>query len=156
MLNHLNSTGAKNCFIATWSIIALFIMMQIVYIILCHTLTHEIQQSIALEQRILIRTVFYCVAIITMPLIRLIRHIFIRLNQTMPGHKSASQRYFLTVVISQTLASSIGLLGFIMFILGDDFNTLYIFSGLSFLGFFLYRPKHEEYQSIADALSHVH
>jgi hypothetical protein len=39
-----------------------------------------------------------------------------------------------------------------MFILGDSFNTLYIFSGLAFLGFFLQRPKPEEYQSIVEAL----
>ena len=135
---------------------ALFIVLQIIYLILCHTLTHEIQHSIALEQRVLLRTVFYCVAIMTMPLIRLIRHISVRLNQTMPGDKPASQRYFLTVITSQALAGSIGLMGFIMFILGDEFNTLYIFSGLALLGLFLYRPKIEEYQSIVESLAHSH
>jgi len=40
-----------------------------------------------------------------------------------------------------------------MFMLGDGFNTLYIFTGLSALGLFLYQPKVSEYSEIIDAIS---
>jgi hypothetical protein len=70
----------------------------------------------------------------------------------MPGNKSAKSRYLLTVIVSLILIESIGVLGFVMFMLGDDYNTLYIFTGLSVLGVYLYRPKYEEYGQVVDAL----
>jgi hypothetical protein len=70
----------------------------------------------------------------------------------MPGEKTAAQRYLITVIVSQAMIESVGILGFLMFILGDGFNTLYIFSGLAILGFFLHRPKQTEYESIVEAL----
>ncbi len=146
-----NTYTIKN-FMFAWLLIALFIMMQIFFIIVCHTMANELQQAISQEQRIMIRSLFYVIAIILFPLTRLIRHISLRLNQTMPGNKSAHQRYSLTVIISQTMIASIGILGFVMFILGDSFNTLYILSGLALLGFFLYRPKQDEYVAIVQAL----
>jgi preprotein translocase subunit Sss1 len=71
----------------------------------------------------------------------------------MPGDKSAKQRYLFTVIVSMMLIESVGALGFVMFLLGDDYNTLYIFNGLSMLGLFLYRPKTEEYVRIIKALA---
>jgi len=65
----------------------------------------------------------------------------------------AKKRYLVTVIVSMSLIESVGIFGFIMFILGDNFNTLYIFSGLSALGMFLYRPKVDEYAKIVEALS---
>jgi hypothetical protein len=47
----------------------------------------------------------------------------------------------------------VAVFGFVMFILGDDFNTLYIFSVLGALGLFLHRPKIEELAAIDQALS---
>lgn len=108
------------------------------------------------EERLLIyRTLFYALAIIIFPLTNLIRHIQIRLCQTMPGEKSAKRRYLTVVIVSMALATSIGLFGVALFLLGDGYNTLYIFSGLSALGFILYRPKASEYLSIVDALAQV-
>ena len=71
----------------------------------------------------------------------------------MPGSSPAKNRYLLTVAVSMLMAESIGLLGFVLFMLGDDYNSLYIFSGLAVLGLVLYRPKQEEYESIVEALS---
>ena len=65
----------------------------------------------------------------------------------------AKKRYLVTVIVSMSLIESVGIFGFVMFILGDNFNTLYIFSGLSALGVFLYRPKMDEYARIIEALT---
>ena len=65
----------------------------------------------------------------------------------------AKKRYLVTVIVSMSLIESVGIFGFVMFILGDNFNTLYIFSGLSALGMFLYRPKVDEYARIVEALT---
>lgn len=94
-------------------------------------------------------------AIIAFPITNLIRHIQLRLNQTMPGKKSAKSRYLLTIFVSMVLIEGVGALGFVMFLLGDDFNTLYIFTGLSALGLYLYRPKAEEYGKIVEKLAEI-
>ena len=65
----------------------------------------------------------------------------------------AKKRYLVTIIVSMSLIESVGVFGFVMFILGDNFNTLYIFSGLSVLGLFLYRPKVNEYAKIVEALT---
>jgi hypothetical protein len=90
--------------------------------------------------------------IIGFPLNNLLRHILLRLNQTMPGEKTAKQRYLLTVMMSLLFAETIAILGVVMYLIGDDGNTLTIFAVLSGLAVFLYRPKVDEYQSIIDAL----
>jgi hypothetical protein len=47
----------------------------------------------------------------------------------------------------------VGVFGLIMFILGDSYNTLYIFTTLAALGLFLHRPKESDYEQIVDALA---
>jgi hypothetical protein len=152
MFNNFNQSSAKPDFTVAWVIIAFMVLMQGIYILVCHQFGTQIQQALSMEQRIFIRTVFYVIAITAFPLTTLLRYILVRLNQTMPGNKSPAQRYLVTVVVAQAMMESVGILGFIMFVLGDDFNTLYIFSGLAVLGFFLQRPKPEEYDSIVEAL----
>lgn len=104
------------------------------------------------DRLICYRTVFYALAIVTFPLTNLIRYIQIRFFQTMPGDKPPKNRYLTVVIVSLALVESIGIMGLIMFLFGDGYNTLYIFSGLSALGFVLYRPKASEYMSIYQAL----
>ena len=101
---------------------------------------------------VLLRTIFYGLAIITFPVTNIIRHIMVRLNQTMPGDKTAKTRYQLTTLISMLAADSIGFYGVTLYLWGDPINTLYIFSLLSALAFFLYRPKWDEYHAIHEAL----
>ncbi|MEC4747853.1 hypothetical protein [Methylomicrobium sp. Wu6] len=105
------------------------------------------------ERLITYRTLFYALAIIIFPLTNLIRYIQIRLCQTMPGDKPAKRRYLAAVAVSMALVENIGLLGVALFLLGDGYNTLYIFTGLAALGFILYRPKPSEYLNIVEALA---
>ncbi len=100
-----------------------------------------IQSPFEPDQQLMLRTVLYWVAILTLPLTNLIRHIQLRLNQTMPTPTPAKNRYVLTVLVSILLCESIGLYGLLLFCVGDGFNTFIIFTGLSALGMFLYRPK---------------
>lgn len=136
-----------------WVIVAVTASMLAVYLLLCYYIGSQWQQNISEEQRVVIRTIFYILAIIGFPMTNLIRHIQLRLNQTMPGNKPAKNRYLLTIIVSMMFAESIGIMGLIMFMLGDDFNTLYIFLLLSALAIFLYRPKEQEYISIVKELA---
>lgn len=149
-----SDSSSKANFTSAWVVIAMLCVMQIFYIVLCYQIPEQLQHMrLAEEQRVFIRSILYVLAIITFPITSLIRHIQLRLNQTMTGDKPAHKRYLLTVIVSQVLISWVGVFGLVMFALGDNFNTLYIFSFLAVLGFFLQRPKIEEYQSIVAALN---
>jgi hypothetical protein len=143
----------KNELFPHWFVLGMILMTLIIYLFICHQFGSALQEPLPEERRVFIRSVFYAIAIIIFPITNLIRHIQLRLNQTMPGNKSAKSRYLLTVIVSMMLVESVGVLGFVMFMLGDDFNTLYIFLGLAALGLYLYRPKVEEYQQIVEALT---
>lgn len=136
-----------------WLICSAMLAMLAAYNVFCHFWADAYRLNVDESQRVVIRTVFYVLAIIVFPLTNLMRHILLRLNQTMPGEKSAADRYLLTIVITQSMIEVIALFGPIMFILGDDFNTLYIFSVLGTLGAVLHRPKPDEYLSIVESLS---
>ena len=141
-----------------WLIQGVMLASLVVYVIVCITLGNQIQQPLPEAQRVLIRTILYVVAIVTFPVTNLLRYIQLRLNQTMPfsgidPEVEAKKRYLVTVIVSMSLIESVGIFGFVMFVLGDNFNTLYIFTGLSALGLFLYRPKVHEYAGIVKALT---
>jgi len=160
MGNHVDREQLKPDLVLPWVIVGMMAAMLAAYIIICHTLGGQLQQPLPDAQRVLIRTVFYAIAIMTFPLTNLIRHIQLRLNQTMPYSQTsngtvavAKSRYLVTVIVSMSLIEVVGIFGLVMFMLGDGFNTLYIFTGLSALGMFLYRPKADEYLEIIDAIA---
>jgi hypothetical protein len=150
----------KSDLILPWVIVGIMLAMLATYLIVCHTLGEQLQQPLPEDRRILLRTIFYIIAIVTFPLTNLIRHIQLRLNQTMPisfarqdAVSVAKSRYLVTVIVSMALIEVVGVFGLILFVFGDGFNNLYIFTGLSALGLFLYRPKADEYSEIIDAIS---
>jgi hypothetical protein len=151
MLGRVEREQSKSDLILPWMVVVMMLVMLVAYVVMCHLFGEQLQQPLPQNQRELIRTILYAIAIVTFPLTNLIRHIQLRLNQTMPGDTPSKSRYLLTVTVSMVLIESVGIFGFIMFILGDDFNTLYIFTGLSALGMFLYRPKPDEYYDIIEA-----
>jgi uncharacterized oligopeptide transporter (OPT) family protein len=134
-----------------WLVVGLMALALAMFIVACHLMGETLQQPIPEAQRIITRTLLYVLGIIMMPISNLLRHIQLRLNQTMPGDTPSKIRYFYTVVVSMVMMESIGVFGFIMFVLGDGYNTLYIFAFMSALGMFLYRPKLAEYIGIIAA-----
>ena len=158
MLGRVEPVQLKSDLFLPWLIQGVLLASLVVYVIVSIILGDQIQQPLPEAQRILIRTILYVVAIVTFPMTNLLRYIQLRLNQTMPFSSidpegEAKKRYLVTVIVSMSLIESVGIFGFVMFVLGDNFNTLYIFTGLSALGLFLYRPKVHEYAGIVKALT---
>lgn len=159
MGNQTERDPLKSGLTLPWAVTGMMLAMLAAYIVVCHTLGEQLQQPLTEDGRVLIRTVLYMVAIVTFPLTNLLRHIQIRLNETMPRPSAstpeavAKSRYLVTVIVSTALVEAVGVFGLVMFVLGDGFNTLYIFTGLSALGLFLYRPKTAEYAGIIDAIA---
>lgn len=147
------SAEKSNALTPHWAICAAMLLFLLIYNLICHLWGAEIRQPLEESQRILIRTIFYVIAIALFPLTNLLRFILLRLNQTMPGERTAGQRYLVTIIVTQGMIEVVSLFGLIMFLLGDDFNTLYIFTLLGVVGIYLHKPKPEELQSIIDALA---
>lgn len=131
-----------------WTICFSLIFSLVAYNIACHFWLDENRLALEESQRVMIRSMLYLLAIVLFPITKLVRHILLRLNQTMPGHDSSSARYLKTLIITQSMIEVVALFGPIMFYLGDDYNTLYIFSLLGAVGLYLHRPQANEYQSI--------
>jgi len=147
------SESSSKTLLLHWFVVGVMAALLVVSLVFCNTKGFAFQQPLPEHDRILLRTILYVAAILTLPLTNLIRHIQLRLNQTMPGDKSAKSRYLLTVLVSAIFSVSIGGYGLLMYLRGDGFNTLYIFTWVSALGLYLYRPKADEYQSIVSALT---
>lgn len=135
-----------------WAILYLMLLMLVSYHVICHFFGSELRINLSEEQRVFTRSIFYVISIILFPVTNLIRHIMLRLNQTMPGKTPAKQRYLVTTIITLSCIEIVGLFGFIMFMLGDEINSLYIFTVLGLLGLFLHRPRQSELQQIIEAL----
>jgi hypothetical protein len=60
-------------------------------------------------------------------------------------------KYATAVIVSLALSESIGIYGFVLFLLGGGFKTLYTFIGISALAIVFYRPKREEMEKLAMA-----
>lgn len=134
---------------------ATYLTLIIAYNLFCHLAADQGRWALGDEQRTLVRSVLYGIAIVSFPLTNVLRYILLRLNQTMPGARNAAQRYLTTVAVTQTLLHSVAVFGLAMFLLGDGFNTLYIFSVLGCLAIYLHRPRLDEYDAINYALSNA-
>lgn len=60
-------------------------------------------------------------------------------------------KYATAVIVSLALSESIGIYGFVLFLLGGGFKTLYTFIGISAVAMVFYRPKREEVERLAMA-----
>ncbi len=158
MYNPIDHESLKADLKLPWLIVGIMLVMLLTYIVICFIFGTELQEPLPEITRVKIRTALYIIAIVTFPMTNLLRHIQLRLNQTMPlTHLAyrieAKKRYLLTVIVSMTLVESIGAYGFVLFMLGDGKNNLIIFTALSALGLFLYRPKLHEYSQIVESLA---
>lgn len=135
-----------------WLLCATLLLFLAAYNIFCQVWGMDTRITLDESQRVMLRSILYAASIIIFPLVKLLRAVLLRLNQTMPGHNPAQSRYFLTIAVTTVSIESVGLFGFLMFMLGDDFNTLYIFSLLAVLGIYLHKPNLHEYLAIRAAL----
>lgn len=147
------STPTRNALKPHWLFTGSWIGLIIAYNLFCLLWSDAWRLHWDEADRIVLRSVLYAVAIVLFPLVNLLRHVLLRLNQTMPGTRTAARRYQSTVFITLGIIQCVGLFGVALFMLGDDSNTLAIFTLLAALGLYLHRPRSEELDAIHTALS---
>ncbi|NOQ14394.1 MAG: hypothetical protein GQ583_07970 [Methyloprofundus sp.] len=121
------------------------LMSLMALVLISHIYADKIQIGMDEQQRVIIRTVLYVIAILTFPVMQFVRHVMLRLQR---NEKPPKSRYFLAIMVTMIISESIGIYGFIMYVLGDSYNTLYIFTMLSALAMFLHKPDKEEYKAL--------
>lgn len=64
-------------------------------------------------------------------------------------------KYSTAVITSLALSEVVRILGVVLFFLGRDFHTLYIFIAISAAAMLFFRPKHKELQQLSEAMKAI-
>jgi F0F1-type ATP synthase membrane subunit c/vacuolar-type H+-ATPase subunit K len=147
-----------------WIIWAAMVGSLLVYVFLCHQFGEDIRRTASHDLPLgLIRSILSVVAFVTLFLTHFIRKGMLggRFASSgaglfKPGGASNQPSllvvYTTAVIVSLALCDSVGLFGLVLFMLGDSFRTLHIFIGVSALAMYFFRPKREEFETLALAL----
>jgi len=144
-----------------WVIWAAMLGSLLVYVFICH------QPGIGFKgveesdfPLGLLRNILFGVGIATWLLAYFMRRSMLSVRAGIPKPKPAERmvqwngppfiaKHATAVIVSLALSESIGIYGFVLFLLGDSFQTLYTFIGISALAMVFYRPKREEMEQLA-------
>ena len=136
----------------------------VMYIVVCYYLAENLQtrlsQDVPLE---MVKNIFYGLTVGSLLLANFLKKLLLRVkidqpHQTLIDPTPARHqppfvtRYFNAVIVSLAMSESIGLYGFVLFFLGADFQTLYIFMAISAAAMIYFRPKIEELKELATAM----
>ena len=135
-----------------------------IYVFICHQWGDAIRQATSSNFPLdVVRKILYGIAIFTLILAHFLRKLMLvggfggsgpmSLKPPAPvNQRSLLVKYAIAMIVSLALSESIGIYGFVLFLLGDDFQTLHIFIAISALGMFYYRPKREDLETLAYAM----
>jgi hypothetical protein len=144
-----------------WTIWAAMLGSLFIYVFICHQVGEEIRGNTSPDFPIgLLKNILYGALIVTLFLAHLLRRFMLSgrfSSSEAKPFKPASisnqpallAKYTIAVLVSLALCEGIGLYGVVLFFLGADLQTLYIFITISALSMFFYRPKMEELERLA-------
>ena len=147
-----------------WIMWAAMVGSLLVYVFLCHQFGEEMRPTGIHDLPVgLVRNIISVVTLVTLFLAHFIRKRMLegRLGSSGSGLLklgAASSKpsllilYTSAVILSLVLSDSIGIYGLVLFMLGDSFRTLHVFIVISALAMYFYRPKREEFETLALAM----
>jgi F0F1-type ATP synthase membrane subunit c/vacuolar-type H+-ATPase subunit K len=150
--------------LSLWIIWAAMMGSLLLYVVICHQFGEEIRRNVGYHFPVpLLRNIFYVIAVITLFLTHFLKKRILSgasrdssSTATPPGPHSNQPpvlaKYATALILSLALSESIGIYGVVLFLLGDGFKTLYIFTGISALAIYFHRPKREELEALAPAV----
>ena len=141
-------TKAHADFFVSWAIWTSFLLGPVGLYLLVRLQANQLNGMLQAEISILsLKTFGYLFAIVLFPFIGDIKRRLERKREqasqtTNPAIRSRETRSRLpSLIIALSLAESIGILGFILFLFGDSLQSFYLFLGMSALGILLHRPQ---------------
>lgn len=144
-----------------WLIWAAMLGSLCIYVFICHQFGDKIRVNGGSNLTIgTLKNILYLVVIVTLLITYFLRKFMLSgqfgqsaskiHNLTFPANPAPFlPRYTTALILSQALSESIGIYGLVLFLLGDSYQTLYTFIGISALAMFYYRPKTEEIEKLA-------
>jgi len=144
-----------------WIIWAAMLGSLLIYVFICHQGGEEIRGNMTSELPIgLLKNIFHGAVIVTLLFAHFLRRFMLtgrfsrsEVRPYNPGSMSHQPallaKYTVAVLVSLALCEGIGICGVVLFFLGADLKTLYIFIAISALSMFYYRPKMEELERLA-------
>lgn len=164
MLEEQEKEAINKGMFTLWVIWGAMLGSLLIYILICHQLGEEMRGSFV-ESGFpfkLFRNILYGVVAVELLMIYYLRKFILKgrpnaAKADIPGRSSTLKQlpfvgqYTAIVIISLAIADSIGIYGFVLFLLGDSFKTLYTFIVVSALAMIFYRPKREELEQLAMA-----
>ncbi len=138
-----------------------------IYVLVCHLLVAEFRGGASLDFPLgKLRRILYVVAAATLLITYLLRKSLLRIRQDHSGSRTPESRpvlnqppflakYTTAMLILCALCEAIGIYGFVLFLIGDTFQTLYVFICVSALAMYFYRPKREELKRMALAMGDI-
>ena len=143
-----------------WIIWAGMLGALVVYVSICLLGGDVIRGSTSSLPLDLIRDILYGIAILTVILTHFLRNFILAgrsggsepmsLKPPSPADQSAVVgKYVTAMIVSLALSESIGIYGLVLFLLGADLRTVFIFNGIAALAMFIYRPKREELETLS-------
>ena len=142
-----------------WIIWAGMFVFLIIYILICLLWGDSLQRTASPFPLDLMRDILYGVAVLTVILTHFLRNLILGGRSgrsepmsseppSPPDQSSVVGKYVTAMIVSLALCESIGIYGFILFMLGGDLRTVFIFNGIAALAMFIYRPKREELKAM--------
>jgi len=135
-----------------------------IYVFICHLWEDEMRRAASPDLPLdLMRNILYGISIFTLIITRFIRKLILAGRTDGPGPKPLESpslsnqpsflgKYVTAMLVSLALSEFIGIMGLVLFFLGDNFQVLYTFMIISALAMFFYRPKREELEAMAFAM----
>ena len=163
MLEAQEKEAINKGMLTLWVIWAAMLLSLLMYIFICH------QPGIGSKgvggsdfPLGLLRNILFGVGVATWILAYFMRRFMLSVRAGDPKQKPVERivkgdgppfiaKYVTAVIVSLALSESIGIYGFVLFLFGDSFQTLYTFMVISALAMVFYRPKREELERFAMA-----
>jgi len=132
-----------------------------IYVFISHVAGDQIRQTQKPEFPIaLMRNILFCVAAAELLLAYYLRKRMLRVHPETPAadiplkteQPKALAKYTTAVIVSLALSECIGIYGLMLFLLGDEYQTLYIFIGVAAIAMYYFRPKKDELIELAVAM----
>lgn len=154
----------ENVLLSLWIIWAAMAGSLLLYVFICHQFGEEIRRNIDHHFPVpLLRNIFYMIAVITLFLTHFLKRLMLSGTSRASSSKALQSgphsnqppflaKYATALIVSLALSESTGIYGVALFLLGDGFQTLYIFTAISGLAIYFHRPKKEELEALASAM----
>jgi hypothetical protein len=148
----------------TWIVWGAMMASLAVYIIVGQTVGNVIRENMGRAIPVkFMANILYGVAAVELVVAYLMRRFMLGVRSSGAGAKTqaktfsipyppATARYLSAMGVSLALSESIGIYGFVLFLVGADFKTMYSFIVISAAAIFYFRPKFEELEQLAAAM----